>query len=228
MLAKVGAASCRKTDVFARWGGDEFHVYPALPPAAVGVAAPARNYEPGASPLPFSTSRQVSSALRHAAGEHDVEAIPKRADQAQASQLICYGPLLKKVHQTDTILDVPDDRGKFYYPVNVNFRYRDFYRQQGSVEMPPIYETSFIHLPRTNGKLGKPVYGRVGQPRCWPQFCRQILEFGCTGRPLCPCGRNCSAKLSTNSQFRSLLSAGLREAGREVDVTVHDGSSAQA
>jgi diguanylate cyclase (GGDEF)-like protein/PAS domain S-box-containing protein len=90
VLAKVGAASCRKTDVFARWGGDEFVA--ALPETdlqlARGIAERLRGrFEkqdfthtwPNGRAIPFTVSIGVTA---RSPGEQDVEAIMKRADEA--------------------------------------------------------------------------------------------------------------------------------------------------
>jgi diguanylate cyclase (GGDEF)-like protein/PAS domain S-box-containing protein len=90
VLAKVGLASCRKMDVFARWGGEEFVV--ALPDAEVaqarGVAETLRaRYETqdfahtwhNGQAIPFTVSIGVTERRP---GEHDLEAILKRVDEA--------------------------------------------------------------------------------------------------------------------------------------------------
>jgi diguanylate cyclase (GGDEF)-like protein/PAS domain S-box-containing protein len=90
VLAKVGAASVRKLDIFARWGGEEFVA--ALPGAdleeARMVAEKLRakieahdftHQWRGGRPIPFTVS---IGTTERAADEHDVDAILKRADQA--------------------------------------------------------------------------------------------------------------------------------------------------
>jgi diguanylate cyclase (GGDEF)-like protein/PAS domain S-box-containing protein len=90
VLAKVGAASCRKTDVFARWGGDEFVA--ALPDTDVQLARAIADrlrgrFEkqdfvhtwPNGRAIPFTVSIGITT---RAPGEQDVEAIMKRADEA--------------------------------------------------------------------------------------------------------------------------------------------------
>ena len=90
VLAKVGMASCRKMDVFARWGGEEFVV--ALPDAELEQARVIADklrtkYETqdfvhtwhNGNAIPFTVSIGVTERQP---GEHDVEAILKRVDQA--------------------------------------------------------------------------------------------------------------------------------------------------
>ena len=90
VLAKEGAGSCRKTDVFARWGGDEFVM--ALPNTdldqALSIAErlngkfAAQDFVhawPKGRAIPFTVSIGVTT---RATGEHDLETIVKRADQA--------------------------------------------------------------------------------------------------------------------------------------------------
>ena len=89
-LAKVGADACRKMDVFARWGGEEFAA--ALPgmeaEQARAVADKLRaQFETqdfvhvwrNGEPIPFTVSIGVTARI---SGERDVEAMLKRADQA--------------------------------------------------------------------------------------------------------------------------------------------------
>jgi diguanylate cyclase (GGDEF)-like protein/PAS domain S-box-containing protein len=90
VLAKVGMAACRKMDVFARWGGEEFVV--ALPGAELEQARVtaeklraryetqdfAHTWHTG-NAIPFTVSIGVTE--RHPE-EHDVEAILKRVDEA--------------------------------------------------------------------------------------------------------------------------------------------------
>ena len=90
VLAKVGTANCRKMDVFARWGGDEFVA--ALPDTDAALArtiaeklraqVETQDFEhvwPNGHAIPFTVSIGVTT---RAPAEHDVEAIMKRADQA--------------------------------------------------------------------------------------------------------------------------------------------------
>ena len=90
VLAKVGMAVCRKMDVFARWGGEEFVV--ALPGAEVEQARViadklrtkyetqdfAHTWHSGQA-IPFTVSIGVTERRPN---EHDFEAIVKRADEA--------------------------------------------------------------------------------------------------------------------------------------------------
>jgi len=90
ILAKVGMASSRKADIFARWGGEEFVA--ALPGTSADEAreiaeklritfeqqAFAHEWRTGAA-VPFTVTIGVTS---RASGERDVNAILKRADQA--------------------------------------------------------------------------------------------------------------------------------------------------
>jgi diguanylate cyclase (GGDEF)-like protein/PAS domain S-box-containing protein len=90
ILAKVGMASCRKVDVFARWGGEEFvALMPDTDAQEAREAAEAlrttierqdfmHTWRAG-MPVPFTVSIGVAT---RAAGEREVEAILKRADQA--------------------------------------------------------------------------------------------------------------------------------------------------
>jgi diguanylate cyclase (GGDEF)-like protein/PAS domain S-box-containing protein len=90
VLAKVGMANCRKLDVFARWGGDEFVA--ALPDTDVelarGVAErlsgklDAQDYVhvwSNGRAIPFTVSIGVTARLP---GEQDLDTIMKRADEA--------------------------------------------------------------------------------------------------------------------------------------------------
>jgi diguanylate cyclase (GGDEF)-like protein/PAS domain S-box-containing protein len=90
VLAKVGTAACRKMDVVARWGGEEFVV--ALPGAEVEqarvIAEKLRaRYEAqdfvhawhNDLAIPFTVSIGVTE---HAPNEHDVEVMLKRVDEA--------------------------------------------------------------------------------------------------------------------------------------------------
>jgi len=90
VLAKVGRAACRKMDVFARWGGEEFMV--ALPGAELEQARMIADklrtkYETqdfehvwhSGHAIPFTVSIGVTT---RAADEHDVGAILKRVDEA--------------------------------------------------------------------------------------------------------------------------------------------------
>ncbi|PXW23854.1 sensor domain-containing diguanylate cyclase [Paraburkholderia caballeronis] len=90
ILAKVGMASSRKSDVFARWGGEEFVA--ALPQTgaddALAIAEQLRatfeqqdfahEWRTG-NAVPFTVTIGVTT---RAPGERDVNAILKRADQA--------------------------------------------------------------------------------------------------------------------------------------------------
>lgn len=90
VLAKVGIASSRSMDVFARWGGEEFVA--ALPGAdqelAVATAEKLRatfekrefkhDWRTG-QPIPFTVSIGVATRVP---GEHDLDAMMKRADEA--------------------------------------------------------------------------------------------------------------------------------------------------
>lgn len=90
VLAKVGTAACRKMDVFARWGGEEFMV--ALPGAELEQARVIADklrtkYETqdfehawhSGHPIPFTVSIGVTT---RAPDEHDVGTILKRVDEA--------------------------------------------------------------------------------------------------------------------------------------------------
>lgn len=90
VLAQVGADGCRTMDVFARWGGEEF--FAALPGTnaeqAQAIAEKLRakiaaqdfthQWHDG-RPIPFTVSIGVTARTE---GEHDVETILKRADEA--------------------------------------------------------------------------------------------------------------------------------------------------
>ena len=90
VLAKVGLAGCSKMDLFARWGGEEFVA--ALPDHDTEQARAAaehlratfekqdfqHTWHTGRA-IPFTVSIGVAT---RAPGEHDLEAIMKRADQA--------------------------------------------------------------------------------------------------------------------------------------------------
>jgi diguanylate cyclase (GGDEF)-like protein/PAS domain S-box-containing protein len=90
VLAKAGAASCRKRDVFARWGGDEFVA--ALPETdlegARTVAERLRSkVEAGDFVHPWQNGRAIPFTVSigvttRAPGEQDLEVIMKRADEA--------------------------------------------------------------------------------------------------------------------------------------------------
>jgi diguanylate cyclase (GGDEF)-like protein/PAS domain S-box-containing protein len=89
-LAKVGSSVSDKMDVFARWGGEEFVA--ALPDKSTDQARAAaeklratferqdfaHTWSTG-SAIPFTVSIGVATRVP---GEHDLEAIMKRADQA--------------------------------------------------------------------------------------------------------------------------------------------------
>jgi diguanylate cyclase (GGDEF)-like protein len=90
VLAKVGTPACRKMDVFARWGGEEFVV--ALPGAEVEQARTVAEklraqYEAqdfvhawhNGQAIPFTVSIGVTERRPN---EHNVEAILKRVDEA--------------------------------------------------------------------------------------------------------------------------------------------------
>lgn len=90
VLAKVGTAACRKMDVFARWGGEEFVA--ALPGTELEQARAraeqlrakyaAQDYPHnwhGGQPIPFTVSIGVTT---RGPNEHDLDAIMKRADLA--------------------------------------------------------------------------------------------------------------------------------------------------
>ena len=90
VLAKVGTAACRKMDVFSRWGGEEFVV--ALPGAELEQARTIADklrtkYETqdfqhswhDGRAIPFTVSIGVTV---RAPGEHDLEAMLKRVDEA--------------------------------------------------------------------------------------------------------------------------------------------------
>jgi diguanylate cyclase (GGDEF)-like protein len=90
VLAKVGRAACRKMDVFARWGGEEFMV--ALPGAELEQARmiadklrtkyAKQDFEHAwhsGHAIPFTVSIGVTT---RAPDEHDVGAILKRVDEA--------------------------------------------------------------------------------------------------------------------------------------------------
>jgi diguanylate cyclase (GGDEF)-like protein/PAS domain S-box-containing protein len=90
VLAKVGAAASRNLDVFARWGGEEFVV--AMPGTDLEQARTraemlratfetrdfVHTWRSG-NAIPFTVSIGVAT---RAPGEHDLNAILKRADQA--------------------------------------------------------------------------------------------------------------------------------------------------
>jgi diguanylate cyclase (GGDEF)-like protein/PAS domain S-box-containing protein len=90
VLAKVGSSVSRNMDVFARWGGEEFIV--AMPATDLEQARTRaemlrntfekqdfiHNWQTNKA-IPFTVSIGVAT---RAPGEHDVEAILKRADQA--------------------------------------------------------------------------------------------------------------------------------------------------
>lgn len=89
-LAKVGTAASRSMDIFARWGGEEFVV--AMPATDLEHARAraemlrstieAQDFVYNwrtSKPIPFTLSIGVAT---RAPGEHDVQAILKRADQA--------------------------------------------------------------------------------------------------------------------------------------------------
>lgn len=90
VLAKVGASASRNMDVFARWGGEEFVV--AMPGTDIEQARAraemlrttfetqdfAHNWRK-CEPIAFTVSIGVAT---RASGEHDLQAILKRADEA--------------------------------------------------------------------------------------------------------------------------------------------------
>ncbi len=90
VLAKVGTAASRNMDVFARWGGEEFVV--AMPGTEMEQARARaemlrttiekqefpNNWSAGKA-IPFTVSIGVAT---RASGEHDLDAILKRADRA--------------------------------------------------------------------------------------------------------------------------------------------------
>jgi diguanylate cyclase (GGDEF)-like protein len=90
VLAKVGTAACRKMDVFARWGGEEFVA--ALPGTEVEQARVIADklrakietqdfvhvWRNGQA-IPFTVSIGVTTRT---ADDHDAEAMLKRADEA--------------------------------------------------------------------------------------------------------------------------------------------------
>jgi diguanylate cyclase (GGDEF)-like protein/PAS domain S-box-containing protein len=90
ILSKVGASVSRNMDVFARWGGEEFVV--AMPGTDIEQARTraemlretfetqdfAHNWRNGKA-IPFTVSIGIAT---RAPGEHDLDAILKRADQA--------------------------------------------------------------------------------------------------------------------------------------------------
>jgi diguanylate cyclase (GGDEF)-like protein/PAS domain S-box-containing protein len=89
-LAKVGMSATRSMDLFARWGGEEFVV--ALPGADVEQArAIAEKLREAIEKQDFRHEWRIEQAIpftvsigvaTRAPGEHDLDAIMKRADQA--------------------------------------------------------------------------------------------------------------------------------------------------
>jgi diguanylate cyclase (GGDEF)-like protein/PAS domain S-box-containing protein len=116
VLAKVGAAACRKMDVFARWGGEEFVA--ALPQTELEQARAIANrlrakfetkdfvhvWRDGRA-IPFTVSIGVAA---RAPDEHDFDTILKRADQAlyRAKEA---GRNRVEVESASTIVAMPAD-----------------------------------------------------------------------------------------------------------------------
>ncbi|MDQ1307760.1 MAG: hypothetical protein QG671_3593 [Actinomycetota bacterium] len=84
-VATALRATCRTTDVIARWGGDEFVVL-TLGPAASPDALESRlqdvlGAEPGVSPAMWRPSLSIGVAHRPAGSDDDLESLLMRADK---------------------------------------------------------------------------------------------------------------------------------------------------